>query len=416
MIPEGWITNPFENICYFQEGPGLRRWQYTSDGFPFLNIRCIKEGSLDLSNVQYISVDEANKKYSHFFLNEGDIVLSSSGTLGRLAKVTKASLPLMLNTSIIRCRTKSENILSSSFLYHYLQGKEFQDQISEESQGSAQVNFGPTHLKKVYSILPPLPEQKKIAAILTSVDDTIERQEAQIEKLQSLKKAMMQELLTNGIGHTEFKDTPVGRIPKSWSLKPLQKLSIDGINNGEFKDPSKVGSGYRLINVFDLYQKFGLEYENLELLDVDQKAFNKKRVEYGDVFFTRSSLKLEGIAYCNVNLHNRDDLIYECHVMRVRPDRQFVEPEYLALFCRSDQARKFFMASAKHSTMTTIGQSDIAGLPVPIPSLDEQVKIINTIGSIRQSIGTKQDKLRSLQSLKKSLMQDLLSGKVRVNV
>ena len=68
-------------------------------------------------------------------------------------------------------------------------------------------------------------EQQKIASILTSVDEVIEKTEAQISKLQDLKKGMMQELLTKGIGHTEFKDSPVGRIPKGWEVVKLGRFS-----------------------------------------------------------------------------------------------------------------------------------------------------------------------------------------------
>ena len=74
-------------------------------------------------------------------------------------------------------------------------------------------------------LFPPKPEQQKIASILTSVDEVIEKTEAQIGKLQDLKKGMMQELLTKGIGHTEFKDSPVGRIPKGWEVKTLNEVA-----------------------------------------------------------------------------------------------------------------------------------------------------------------------------------------------
>ena len=66
-VPKGWCRLNLPDVCYFQEGPGLRNWQYTTSGYPFINIRCIKDGYLDLSNVQYISSDEANQKYKHFF-------------------------------------------------------------------------------------------------------------------------------------------------------------------------------------------------------------------------------------------------------------------------------------------------------------------------------------------------------------
>jgi type I restriction enzyme S subunit len=78
---------------------------------------------------------------------------------------------------------------------------------------------------KTEFLLPPLPEQKKIASILTSVDEVIENTQKQIDKLQDLKKATMNELLTKGIGHTEFKDSELGRIPKSWEVKRLDEVA-----------------------------------------------------------------------------------------------------------------------------------------------------------------------------------------------
>src|SRR5690606_38127396 len=89
-------------------------------------------------------------------------------------------------------------------------------------------------------------------------------------------------------------------------------------------------------------------------------------------------------------------------------------PKYLAYYCLSDSVRVFFMQGAKHSTMTTIGQADIAPLPVLIPPLDEQKDICNALDSIRTKISVIESKLTSIQQAKKALMQDLLTGKVRV--
>jgi restriction endonuclease S subunit len=79
-------------------------------------------------------------------------------------------------------------------------------------------------LRETEFLTPPLPEQKKIASILTSVDEVIENTQKQIDKLQDLKKATMNELLTKGLGHTEFKDSELGRIPKSWEVIALAEL------------------------------------------------------------------------------------------------------------------------------------------------------------------------------------------------
>ena len=88
-IAKGWINYPLSDICFFQEGPGLRNWQYRNEGVKFINIRCIQGGDIDTSVTQHLSVDEVEEKYKHFLLDEGDYVLSSSGTIGRLALVKK---------------------------------------------------------------------------------------------------------------------------------------------------------------------------------------------------------------------------------------------------------------------------------------------------------------------------------------
>ena len=315
------------------------------------------------------------------------------------------------------CNPKQE-LIDTSFAQYLFKYPLLISEFHKYSQGLVNdtLNLKYHNFSKIKILLPPLPEQQKIASILTSVDEVIEKTESQISKLQDLKKGMMQELLTKGIGHTQFKDSPVGRIPVGWEVKRLGDLSANGINNGVFRDPKKVGQGYRLINVYDMYQGFGIDPYKLELLDIDQKMFQKNKVVWGDVFFTRSSLKLEGIAFCNINLSWRDDLTYDGHLMKISPNQQMIIPEFLAYYCLTNYARTYFMRSAKHSTMTTIGQMDIYPLLVLVPSIEEQEKIVSVITSISNSIQNKQQKLQQTQNLKKSLMQDLLTGKVRVSV
>ena len=142
------------DFIFFQEGPGIRNWQYvTEDGVKFINIRCISGGDLNLSTANMISKEEANGKYSHFMLEPYDIVMSCSGTLGRYAIVREEHLPLCLNTSVIRFRPAID-FTDYSFVYGYLTSKEFLQQQEQMANGSAQVNFGPTHLKKIVVHLP----------------------------------------------------------------------------------------------------------------------------------------------------------------------------------------------------------------------------------------------------------------------
>lgn len=152
IIPEGWIES-FPKIVDYKEGPGLRNWQYRPNGLPFLNIRTLKNNDIDFTKVQYLDPNEVMDKYQHFLLKEYDHVVSSSGTLGRIVTIQKQHLPLLLNTSIIRMRPRSIRV-GKWQLKHFLLSNYFQDQILSFATGSAQLNYGPSHLKKMLIISP----------------------------------------------------------------------------------------------------------------------------------------------------------------------------------------------------------------------------------------------------------------------
>lgn len=156
-----WKTVSLSEMIFFQEGPGIRNWQYVEEeGTKFINIRCINNGDIDVSTANMISNKEANGKYAHFMLKPYDIVMSCSGTLGRYAIVREEHLPLCLNTSVIRF---SPAVTDSdfSYVYGYMTSKEFLNRQKEMACGSVQANFGPTHLNKMEIHEPPLELRKE---------------------------------------------------------------------------------------------------------------------------------------------------------------------------------------------------------------------------------------------------------------
>jgi type I restriction enzyme S subunit len=143
---------PLESAYSFQEGPGLRKWQFKSEGIKVLNVGNItKDGRLDLSKTdRFISEDEVNTRYEHFLVDAGDLVIASSGISfdedgllrTRGVFVNEEDLPLCMNTSTIRFKPKKD-ISDLCYLRHWIDGPEFRTQISRLVTGSAQQNFGP---------------------------------------------------------------------------------------------------------------------------------------------------------------------------------------------------------------------------------------------------------------------------------
>jgi type I restriction enzyme S subunit len=180
-IPGSWITVPLPFAAYFQEGPGLRQWQFRESGIPFLNIRTLQDGRIVRRLCQYLDPVEVDRKYSHFLVEEGDILCSTSGTIGKVAVATKDDLPIMLNTSVVRFRPYGPSGPEPGFIMLFLQSPYFMDQARKAVTGSAQINLGPSHLKRMIFPLPPLAEQRRIVErsqqllpMLAALDKTID--------------------------------------------------------------------------------------------------------------------------------------------------------------------------------------------------------------------------------------------------
>lgn len=200
-----WEIKLMPDVAWFQEGPGVRTSQFTPSGVKLLNGTNIYKGKLLLDSTnRFISESEAFGPYSHFLVDEGDIVIASSGITidkfeEKISFVKKEHLPLCMNTSTIRFKIRN-NLLDPLFLYYFFMSKKFKDQIGAQATGSAQLNFGPSHVEKVEIFLPKdKNEQTAITAIISDMDTEIEKLESQLTKYQNIKQGMMQTLLTGKI-------------------------------------------------------------------------------------------------------------------------------------------------------------------------------------------------------------------------
>ncbi len=189
-----WEEKPLADLLDFLEGPGIRNWQYTEKGTRFINIRLIQDGEIDVKKSNFISDEEANGKYKHFSLQERDMVVSTSGTLGKVAIVRSYHLPLMLNTSVIRFRPKDG--INYSFMYQYLQSKEFKNELESLGSGSVQKNFGPTHLKMMKMRIPP---ERALNDFRNHVDDLYSKllqNYSHIYEIETIKNTLAPKLMS----------------------------------------------------------------------------------------------------------------------------------------------------------------------------------------------------------------------------
>ena len=206
--------------------------------------------------------------------------------------------------------------------------------------------------------------------------------------------------------------TPKLRFPEfrdagGWKPTNLSELSNVGLSNGVFNDPKKVGSGYKLINVSDMYIDTTIIEDRLSLLQLSVSDFESNQVEQGDIFFTRSSLVKTGIAVSNIYLGSASDVTFDGHLIRFRADEIKVLPLFAHYLFKSSPIRTQLIARGKTATMTTIGQSDVAGVGLHYPRKQEQQKIAECLTTLDEVIAAQSQKLDALKTHKKGLMQQL---------
>ncbi len=250
-VPAGWEAASFGDLCKFSGGSAFKeKYQGKGSGdYPF-----IKVSDMNIEGNQRF-ITKANHWIDQVTRLEAKVKLFPEPAVV-FAKVGAA---LLLNRRRILTRETAidNNMMAAipfedghNFLYYALQEVD----LGEIVQGGAVPSVNQAQMEDIPVLIPPLSEQQKIATILSSVDDVIEKTRAQIDKLKDLKTAMMQELLTKGIGHTEFKDSSVGRIPITWDVKCLPEVAIyqngKAFPSSDYLDTSS--DGYYLIKPVNL--------------------------------------------------------------------------------------------------------------------------------------------------------------------
>ncbi len=248
----------FSDAYWFQEGPGVRKWQFTTSGIKLLNVANITtDGTIDLTKTdRCLSEAEVEQKYKHFLADAGDLVIASSGISfdsdgflrTRGAFVEQRHLPLCMNTSTIRFKAE-KGISDLHFLKFWLDSFEFREQITRLVTGSAQQNFGPSHLKQLSISLPPIAEQKRISAICAKADRLRRTRRYAIELSDTYLRSVFLEMFGDPVTNS-----------KGFECYELRELA--SVERGKFtprprNDPSYYGGHYPFIQTGDISNSDG---------------------------------------------------------------------------------------------------------------------------------------------------------------
>ncbi len=279
---------------------------------------------------------------------------------------------------------------------------------------------------------PPLLEQSAIVKFLDHYDRKIKKyikaKLKLIKLLEEQKQSIIHRAVTGQIDvrtgnpYPAYKPSGVewlGEVPEHWANNRLKSVLSRPIRNGLFKKKESFGSGVSLINVADIYREnFQVETTTLDRVQATPEEIRTYQVQPGDVFFVRSSLKLEGTGRSAVIIDCEPETVFECHLVQGRPNPRRVDPRFLAIQLNSFGLRHHLISRANIVTMATIAQDVISSCPLFLPSLTEQSAILDFIGDsiakLEATIDRAHREISLLREYRIRLIADVVTGKLDV--
>jgi type I restriction enzyme S subunit len=416
-IPVSWDIKQINEVTTYVDYRGKTPPKVDS-GILLITARNIKMGKIDYNvSQEYIPSELYETVMSRGTPKLGDVLITTEAPLGNVASIDKENIALAQR--VIKYRGKKD-VLNNSYLKYFMLGPIFQNMLDKQSSGSTVKGIKGSILHKLNLIIPPLPEQQKIAEILSTVDAKIEVIDQQITETQALKKGLMQRLLTKGIGHMEFKDSVLGEIPKSWEVVDIQQLidqgriisHLDGNHGGLYPNADEfINEGVPYIGA-NCFLNNRVDFLKCKYLSMERSLkFRKGVAKNGDVLFAHNAT-VGPVAFLETEL---DFVILSTTATYFRLDNKTIDAKYWMFFLSSptfkNQYEKVMGQSTRNQVPITMQRTFYSVLP----TFEEQKEISEILNTSDEKLEILLEKKTHYQELKQGLMQQLLTGKIRVN-
>ena len=420
-MSDSWVDSPLPKLLKSMKSggtPDTSQSDFYGGEIPFVAIDDMTRCSRYLEKTSKTLTSEGLRNSNAWLVPAGALLYSIYATLG-VPRINK--IPVATNQAILALLNDPKAI-DGNYLYYWLSF--IRDSVVNLSSQTTQSNLSASVVKTFLVRHPEsLPEQNKIAEILSTVDQAIEQTEALIAKQQRIKTGLMQDLLTRGIDENgnlrseethEFKDSPLGRIPVEWDLSELAYAFAEVPRNGIYKPPNQIGSGTVLIGQTSFTKERRIDYRFARRTIVSPSELKAYQLRNHDILVTRVFATVDGVGLPILVTDLPEAAVYESNMLRLRVDSAKSNPTLLFHWLRSSAIRKRVTASVNASNQTSINQTVLNALPALVIPSDEQDNIVAAISAQETYLNDLARNLGKLRSLKTALMQDLLTGKVSV--
>ncbi len=402
-LPSGWRFSRFGDVLEIK-----RRPIEVQDHVEYLQ-PVIRRGHGGIE-VRERQLGASIKTKAQFLLRAGDWLMSKVQILHRAYGLVPCELDKAIASGSYYAFKIHEDI-DPKYLWYLSHANAFHKSCELSSVGVVieKMVFRATDWLDFEFPLPPLHEQRRIAEILSSVDEAIAATRAVIEQTRKVKQGVLERLLTKGIGHTRFKQTEIGEIPEEWDLAEVQEHFHVQLGKMLSK-AAKVGSSpspyLRNANV----QWGRINTEDLLNMDFSEQEKRKFRLQPGDL------LVCEGgeVGRCAI-WNDGKEMYYQKALHRVRERTGIVRNQFLMyVLLRTFTSKALSAGLVGTNSIAHFTSEQFLRLKFPVPHADEQNTICETLAALDLSTNENASKMDSLLSLKSALMSDLLTGRKRV--
>ena len=366
----------------------------------------IKNYQADWNKLPFCVITEKRKDIRRYLLKKGDLVIARAGTTGVSVLVDRDLGNVIFGSYLIKVRLNRR--VHPSFIHYFCQSRFYWRHIISSQAGSTLKNINLPTLKSLKIPIPKLEEQRGIVEVLSVVDLAIQKTDEIIAKTERLKRGLMQTLLTKGIGHKKFKETPIGKIPKTWQVMRLKEVAT--VQRGKFahrprNDPRFYGGKIPFIQTGDIARASGIIKEYSQTLNEEglkiSKLFKKGTIVIS-IAGNIGDVGILGFDACfpdsvvGISVGNKINKLFLMYLL------QYFKHE--------------LSGKAPRSTQKNINLQILESLKIPVPPLSEQEKIAKILFTIDKKLQIENENKKKLENIKRGLMDLLLTGKIRVRV
>lgn len=420
-IPRNWkmrkINSLFENIGsgttpnsnieeYYQ---GMINWLQSGD----INGTIVKSTKKHISN-EIVSNTSALTVYKAPFI----AIAMYGASIGNMSIV---DIDACTNQACCVLVKPTKDIYMQFAFWGLMAAKE---ELVLSSRGGGQPNISQNIIKQLRIPVPNISEQENIADYLdetcSKIDEIIAEAKASIDEYKELKQSVIFEAVTKGLDkNVEMKDSGydfIGDIPSKWEMCKVRHLGT--AQNGISIGGDAFGSGYSFVSYGDVYKNYSLPKTVDKLVRSSEEDRKRYSVEKGDWFFTRTSETIEEVGFSCVCEETIPDAVFAGFLIRVRPFNNRIYTRFAKYYFRSNHLRTFFVKEMNLVTRASLAQGLLKDAPVVVPPYDEQIEIANYLENkctiIDGVIKDKESTIKDLESYKKSLIYEVVTGKRRV--